>query len=583
MRTIIVPVIMFFLLIYSNHSSAQKKVEFVLNGTTADDSVLIRKITGDVKAAKDTSDLNQKLEVLLLDLRREGFGVASIDSVSGDSVKHYVHLYVGPKFNWVKLETDQIEPVFLEGTPLKKKGLYDRTFNTDELEKIRKRIVRNCENNGYPFASVRLNDIVIEGEKINAKLSLEKNKLIRIDSILIKGNATIAPVYIYNYIGIFPGDVYNEIKLQRIGNRLKELPFVKEIRSSQVSFSEKLNRLYLFLDNKKASQFDGVIGLLPDEARPGKLNLTGEVHLKLQNSFRRGEIIELNWKQLPPRSQDLRVRLFYPFLFNTPFGIDANLNIFRRDTIFIDVIRNIGIQYALYGNNFIRVFVNTKESNLQSTRGLENITVLPAFADITTTSYGTTVHFERLDYRLNPMNGFALEVTGTAGNRNIRKNSDINPAVYDSLQLKSTTFQINVSADLFIPLGGKNVLNIGSTGGLIENPELFTNELFRIGGLRSLRGFDEESIFTSGFVIGKLEYRYLLEQNSFLFLFYNHAWYERNRKGNYLRDTPFGFGAGINFETRLGIMSVSYALGKQGDNPFFFRNGKVHFGIVNYF
>ena len=40
-----------------------------------------------------------------------------------------------------------------------------------------------------------------------------------------------------------------------------------------------------------------------------------------------------------------------------------------------------------------------------------------------------------------------------------------------------------------------------------------------------------------------------------------------------------GYGLGINLETNLGVISVSFALG-QGDT---FSNGKINFGIVNQF
>ena len=132
-------------------------------------------------------------------------------------------------------------------------------------------------------------------------------------------------------------------------------------------------------------------------------------------------------------------------------------------------------------------------------------------------------------------------------------------------------------------MGGRNVINLGTNAAYIYNPNLFTNELYRIGGLKTLRGFDEESIYASIYTIGKIEYRYLLEQNSFLFTFINTAWYENSSNNLHLSDTPFGFGTGINFETKIGIMSVSYALGKQFNNPILFKNGKIHFGIVNYF
>ena len=235
------------------------------------------------------------------------------------------------------------------------------------------------------------------------------------------------------------------------------------------------------------------------------------------------------------------------------------------------------------GNNYLKAFVNDKESDLQSTEGLENITVLPPYADIATLSYGASIHFEKLDYRLNPRRGFALDVIGSTGNRKIQKNSAINPIAYDSIHLNSVIYQGEMNLDYFFPLGGAHIINLGNRTAYIYNPELFTNELYRIGGLKSLRGFDEESIYASAYSMFKIEYRYLLEQNSFLFLFINEAWYENKSRNYFSTDTPFGFGAGINFETKIGIMSVSYALGKQFDNPIYFKNAKIHFGIVNYF
>ena len=79
-----------------------------------------------------------------------------------------------------------------------------------------------------------------------------------------------------------------------------------------------------------------------------------------------------------------------------------------------------------------------------------------------------------------------------------------------------------------------------------------------------------------------LEYRFLVDQNSHAFAFYDQSIYENNSNG-YSADTPFGFGAGFSFGTNIGIFSISYALGKQFDNPIELRNGKVHFGYVAFF
>ncbi len=86
------------------------------------------------------------------------------------------------------------------------------------------------------------------------------------------------------------------------------------------------------------------------------------------------------------------------------------------------------------------------------------------------------------------------------------------------------------------------------------------------------RGLNAESIFASTFSIVNVEYRYLLEENSFLFAFFNGAYYENKAVNRNIVDRPFGFGAGMSFETKAGIFSISYALGKQFDNPIEFRS-----------
>jgi hemolysin activation/secretion protein len=76
----------------------------------------------------------------------------------------------------------------------------------------------------------------------------------------------------------------------------------------------------------------------------------------------------------------------------------------------------------------------------------------------------------------------------------------------------------------------------------------------------------------------------LLEQNSFLFLFYDQGWYQENlAESGTVRDTPFGVGAGMDFQTKAGIFSISYAVGKQFDNPISVKDGKISFGLINNF
>ena len=103
------------------------------------------------------------------------------------------------------------------------------------------------------------------------------------------------------------------------------------------------------------------------------------------------------------------------------------------------------------------------------------------------------------------------------------------------------------------------------------------------GGIKSLRGVDEASIYCSSFGIGTVEYRFLFEENSNVFVFFDQAWIEDRTLDVNLSDTPMGFGAGTSFETKAGIFSLTYALGRQFNNPIELRGGKVHFGFTSLF
>jgi outer membrane protein assembly factor BamA len=526
--------------------------------------------------------LNKELRAVLLQCYDNAFLTAKYDSVIQDSSSTKAYLNFGARYKWAKLSGGNVDEGVLSEIGFRERLFNDKPISYKNVKRVQERLIRYYENNGYPFASVMLDSVEIHENIISARLKLEKNTEEKIDSVIVKGNAKIASVYIYNYLGVKPGNLYDESQLQKVNTRLRELPFLTMTKPSTVVFTERSNKLILNLDKKRASQFDGILGVLPDN-KTGKILFTGDVRLKLQNGLSRGELIELNWRRLQTQTQDLRVHVVYPFLFKTPFGIDYNFKLYKKDTTFIDVNQNVGLQYLLTGGNYIKIFYSNKTSNLLSTKGLEFTNVLPPYADVRTNMYGLGWRFEKLDYRLNPRKGFSVTMSASAGTKQIRKNLKLNPVVYDNLKLQSTQYNSELITLLFIPFGSRSTMLVGNQSAFIYGETTFQNELFRIGGLKSLRGFDEESIFASAYTIFTLEYRFILEQNSYLYVFGDQAWYENNNVSEYIMDTPTGFGAGISFETKAGIFSISYALGRQFSNPVQLKSGKIHFGIVNYF
>ena len=544
----------------------------------------LKKLLSYKKEFSDEAGRDKEIQRLLFNFYEKGYLAAHIDSIARDSVLATCYLTKGPKYKWAKLSPGNVDEGILSTIGFREKVYSNQPIHFKDVEKLSLKLLEWCENNGYPFASFKLDSFRLSEEQfLKASLHLKKNKQIYLDSILIRGNAKINPIYFYNYIGIKPGDSYNESQVKKLTARLRELPFIKETRSFEIIFSESISKLIFYLDRREASQFDGILGILPNDETPGKILITGDLQLKLLNSFGNGELIDLNWRKLQDETQDLRAQFSYPFLFSTPYGIDVKLDLYKKDTTFMNVNSILGMQYLLSGGNYFKVFINTKSSIILSNYGLEFLNQLPPYADVKTVLYGIGYKNEQLDYRLNPRRGFRFTINGAAGNRRILQNPKINEKLYENLELKTIQYDLNLSIDYFIPLSKRSTIKLSNGSAYLVSPSAFENELYRIGGLRTLRGFDEESIMASSFSLLTVEVRYLLEQNSYAHIFWNGGWYENNTLSKFVTDTPWGFGAGMSFETKAGVFSLSYALGKQFNQDFQLRTGKVHFGIVNYF
>jgi len=526
----------------------------------------------------------KEINSIITHLQHEGYLLAEADSVLEDTAQVIVLINEGKIYKWAQLKLGNLDPGLASKIGISEKLYFNKPFRYKEVARSINKIISYYENNGYPFAEVSLDSVQTEDDKLKAVLNVQKNKLFKIDSIIINGTARVNKKFLYRYLSVKEGMLYNEVTLASISQKVKQLPFVIEKQPQLVRLTNKTNKLILLLDKKNASQFDGIIGFLPD-VNTKKTVITGDVKLKVVNGiFRNGETFDLEWRRLQSQTQDFKGKIIYPYLFGTPVGTDYSLKIYRRDTTFIDIQNNIGLQYYFSGLNHFKVFYKQRNSNLISTSGLMFVTTLPEYADVTTQSYGLGLLYEKLNYRFNPHKGIVISLTSQTGNRVIKKNPKVNDLAYNNLLLRSTQYQLEGDVAIFIKLYRNNVMKIGLQGASIfGNSTIFRNELFRIGGLRTLRGFDEESIFASSYVIPTLEYRFLFAQNSNIVIFTEGAWYENNSNNSYMKDTPVSFGAGINIETRAGILSLNYALGNQFGNGFDLRSGKIHFGLTALF
>ena len=427
-------------------------------------------------------------------------------------------------------------------------------------------------NNGYPFAQIFFTEQEIIEQQIQVQMNISSGKFYRFSDIIVKGDSSISKSTVQNLIGIKINDVYSEEKLSSIDRILQQTNFINVLKKSELLFTENGVELYVYLENQKMSSLNGAVGLQPNP-QSQKIGLTGDVQIKLLNVFKKAELIDVNWRSIEPQTQALQAKMNYPFLFKSPFGIDLKFNLYKRDSIFLDLKSFIGIQYSFKNNVQLKGFYQINSSEILS-KTPNPSSLFSYLAPIKLNSYGLSLQYKRINYLPNPSKGFSLYIETSIGNRTIKKE---NTALEKSYVYKSIFQYVS-----YIPITKRNIIKVGVNFESYTSSTIFQNERYRFGGLNSLRGFNEEELFASTKLISSLEYRFLLDKNSNAFIFYDQGIYEDNTL-TYKIDNPFGVGSGISFGSKIGIFSISYALGKQLNNPLEFRNGKIHFGYITYF
>jgi len=534
-----------------------------------------------VNAYDDSISVLKAVRNIAETFRNDGYLTASFDSIATDSNTFTAFFNIGEKFDKGVIHIDAIPAGALAFA-----GLKNKKGGIDILEFCKKRelLIRYFENNGYPFTSILLDSIEVLSNGVNATARLVKNGMFIISSFKPTGYINIDTRYLLAQIGLKIGDYYDESVLKKIPEAINELSFVEVVGHPTILFKDNnMVEIVCQLRKKSANRFDGIIGFAPDPKNNYKLLITGKITLELNNMLSEGELINIDWQKLDALSQKLTAGYSVKYLLKTRFGSESNIMLYKQDSSFINTELYSAIPYYFSYNKLIKIFVEQKSSTLLDQTLIENATTLPDYADVKKTNFGAGTKLWNLDYSYNPRKGYVFELEGSSGNKTIDKNPKANQDIYNGIKLNTKNIEIKSTLSLYIPITKRTVLLLDDKSALMQSGTMFKNELYKIGGTKSLRGFDESSIPCSRYSILDIEYRFLFQKSSNLFAFFNTAYYENRASTTIIHDTPYGFGVGLNIQNKSNIFSISYAYGSQFGNPIAFNAAKIHFGYMTVF
>ena len=533
----------------------------------------------------DSSKIEKECQSFLFSIYEEGYLYARLyphDSLS--TSKDVFVLAKGPKVILSSLGKGNAEEELLNKIKYKEKKISKlKNPNSEKIYFWQKRMLEYYEENGYPFSSVALKITDLREDSVEAEWDIDKGPQIVFDSLLMRGKYKAQAGFTSNWLGIKSGELYDEQKIKMINERIKMSEIASQTQPFDVFFSGSKAKIYLYLSKKKSSSFDGILGFAPDPDKPAKLIFNGDVFLKINNSFNHGEKIILRWKNSGEGTQEIKLKGSYPFIIGLPLGVNGQLEIFKKDSSYVKSVQRYGVSYYSGIRNESSIFYEIHENRIISQSIYENISTLPSFVDSRSTFTGLNFTSFKADQIVVPHKGYRLNIEVAFGKKEILKNEMADASIYENINLESSVFRFQNDISYFLNIYKAWHLMFRNYSGIIESNSLFENDLFLIGGLQNLRGFDEKSIAASQFSVGTGEIRYFLENQSYINLFTDFAFAKIFRAETYVNTSYFSIGTGISFSTRAGIFSIFYALGKEKSQSFNIKNGKVHFGIITQF
>ena len=417
------------------------------------------------------------------------------------------------------------------------------------------------ENNGYPFVKIQSQGI-LDSSNITLQITLDKGPIIKFDTLIIKSEESFDYNTIKKIFNFKPHKLYSENYAKGLSKLARDNSFFGFNKPPKISFRNDKASVTLFLKKKKTSRFDGIIGLQP--STEGSTSVTGLLSLDLINTLNRAESLSLNWERLKSENQRLAVNVKTPFLFNTFLSIELKTAFIRQDSTINRLGIDYGAGYQINPRNKLSFLVGQTKNN--SNQSDEQFT-----QNTNSTLYKGEWRYANLDTPLNPTKGFTNQLSLSVGYRTAT-----------SIE-RTKLIGLIYKGSKHIKLLKRGSLVIGASGESISSQNILENEVLQIGGLGSIRGTDQRTIPTTSWITTSLEYRYLLDENSHVFGFFEKNYFEKNTLKSYQKGSIDAIGLGVSIGTNTGLFTFLYGISNYTENRFLFRNAKINFGYISTF
>lgn len=458
-----------------------------------------------------------------------------------------------------------------------------KPFNSWVLQSDIARLLDYFDEQGYPFSQIKVARLDFARredsmpESLDLVLQIKPGPRVRIGEIEITGNEETRDYVILRELGIRPGELYVQRKIEKIQSRLMRLGYFRQVQPPRLELlPDGTGRLIVQVEEGHNNRVDGVVGYNPGVGRQ-KGFVTGLLDLSFGNLMGTGRQIDAHWERRSEKTQQLRFRYLEPWIAGLPLHAGISFEQLIRDTSYVQRDFGLNLHWMVNENLSFTTRIARNQVTPDSLGAL-----LLGIPPSRTLNLGFGVSFNTLNDLLNPRKGLKYEATFELGKKKIDSPDQENETVNNpSFEQKRWT----VDFEAYWPLFRWQVFAVGIHGRQITSDEevISITDQYRFGGTLTLRGYREEQFRGSRIAWSNIEYRYLLGPRSRFFVFLDVGYFFREDLINGIKkkieDAKIGYGLGLRVDTPLGLFGIDYGLG-EGDG---LSNGKVHVRLINSF
>lgn len=492
---------------------------------------------------------NQDATILLRGILRQhiedGYPFATFDTLQGTSDTVALKPHLGTKVKW--------------------------RFPEDWKSLTFQQQLTGLINNGYPFAAIAFDSLQLEGEEIKVTPRIIEGPKIIFDTLSLSGTDKLSVRYLHALLGFKPGEVYDERKYTAISRRLSSQSLVQLSAPPDIGFSNGKAIVYLQAKATRSDRAEGVLGFLPDAS--GGSVITGYLKLDLNNLFQSGKSFYLDWNRFSQDAQRLDLRFGYPFLLGSRVSVGADLFILRQDSLFTQRKFGIDLQVPISSTARLGLRLQSAASDIQAMEPtVEN------GLDFRLTEYRPFIEIGHVREVLAYGDQFGVKFSTGLSDKRFRKNPLFPESVYDTIRFRTTNVQVDFMAQMQRTLFQRSAIYTKLVLGVLEGDQIVRNEFYRIGGLNSFRGFNENNFFASGFLKWQTEFRQYFAKSSYMMAFYDVSLLDQNNSRFQRSILLHAFGGGMALDTSNGNFRLIFAMGSSENTTLDIRSTKIHFG-----